>query len=351
MIWRFRRLAAVMLAALFCVGLTAGVRAGGKELREQLEFAEKMAKRGNWREARYRWQKADRLDPGNPFIVNNLAVAEEALGNAEQARYLYAEAIGLSQGNADISENRRRQESFLRSIEKEDPGKDDDGSPAAASYDLAAGTTSKKRKKAPKTTAVPIHLPVPPRMDLTGLNTLLVVSFLTEETEMLDTNREIVRFLRSEFRRRTSLDVLDVTPAPAIPEQSLEDLAANTDFWKYLGQQHDTDLIVSGQVTFENRDASGFKDVDVVSNSTGHKVRQTRFVEQEEFIYRVDVLFIDGNTGEIRYRDTITRKMVFQGLSNDPLGAFFGLSESLASDVLSVVSFRVREEQRVIFRD
>jgi hypothetical protein len=351
MIWRFRRLAAVMLAALLCVGLTAGARAGNKELREQLEFAEKMAKRGNWREARYRWQKAARLDPDNPFIVNNLAVAEEALGSSDEARDLYAEAIALTQGNAHISENRRRQESFLRSIEKDDGDEERDGSPAATSYDLTAGASSKKKKKEPKTTTVPIHLPVPPRMDLTGLNTLLVVSFLTVETEMLDTNREIVRFLRSEFRRRTSLDVLDVTPAPAIPEQTLEDLAANTDFWKYLGRQHDTDLIVSGQVTFESRDASGFRDVDVVSNTTGHKVRQTRFVEQEEFTYRVDVLFIDGKSGEIRYRDTITRKMVFQGLSNDPLGAFFGLSESLASDVLSVLSYRVREEERVIFRD
>ncbi len=338
-----------MLAALMVVGLTADVRSRDRDQRERLDFAVKMAKRGNWREARYRWQKAARVEPQDPYITNNLAVAEEALGNLDDATRLYAEALALSRGNEDISDNARRQSNFLRSIDKEDADDQDGTSTTPASYD-AGGRAASRPKKPPKTERVPVDLAVPPRLDVSAYANLLVASFLAEESDMLDTNREIVRFLRSEFRRRTSLDVLDVTPAPSVPEQSLEDLIANKEFWKYLGKQHDADLIVSGLVEFDSRDASGFRDVDVVSSTTGQKVRQTRFVEQEEFSYRVDVVFIDGNTGELVYRDKMSRKMIFQGLSNDPLTAFFGLSEALASDVLSVVSYKIRSEQRVIFR-
>ncbi len=338
-----------MLAALMLAGLTADVRSGDRKQRERLDFAVKMAKRGSWREARYRWQKANRVEPQDPYIVNNLAVAEEALGNMDDATKLYVEALALSRGNEDISDNARRQSRFLRSIKKEDDDDKEGASATPAGYDAGSRPPS-NTKKPPKTERVPVHLAVPPRLDVSGFTNLLVASFLAEESDMLDTNREIVRFLRSEFRRRTSLDVLDVTPAPAVPEQSLEDLIANKAFWKHMGQQHDADLIVSGLVEFDSKDASGFRNVDMVSNTTGQKVRQTQFVEQEEFTYRVDVVFIDGKTGDLVYRDKLSRKLVFQGLSNDPLTAFFNLSEALASDVLSVVSYRIRSEQRVIFR-
>ena len=46
----------------------------------------------------------------------------------------------------------------------------------------------------------------------------------------------------------------------------------------------------------------------------------------------------------------LQRAVVFQGQSNDPVAAFFSLSESVAADVLAVVTPRVREDSRVIFK-
>jgi hypothetical protein len=40
----------------------------------------------------------------------------------------------------------------------------------------------------------------------------------------------------------------------------------------------------------------------------------------------------------------------FRGLSNDPLHAFYELSESLGDDIVSVVSTRMRAESRAIFK-
>ena len=59
----------------------------------QLSFGVDMARRGLWSEALFRFQQAERLDPGNPHVYNNLAVASEALGRFEDARKEYEAAM------------------------------------------------------------------------------------------------------------------------------------------------------------------------------------------------------------------------------------------------------------------
>jgi hypothetical protein len=329
---------AVLIA---CLAVLGPAIAGNKDRKVLLKFAVEMAKSGNWREARYRWEKVSDHDPDDPYVLNNIAVALEALGKYDAAEQTYRRAERLSGGDAVIHENARRLDYLRRSIAK-DEAKDE-------SAPTAAVAPSVGKSKAPKAVKVQVSVPIPPRLDLTGMHTLLVASFLSDDTERLDAGREMVRFLRSEFRRKTALEVLDVTPPPAVPEQRLEDLIANHEFWKYLGREHGADLIVSGQVEFDRRDASGFRDVDVISNVTGQKIRTTRFVEQEEFLYRVHLLFFDGKTGELRFQDQLSRSVTYQGLGNDSLTAFYGLSELIAGDVLSVVTSHTRDEQRVIF--
>ena len=177
-----------------------------------------------------------------------------------------------------------------------------------------------------------------------------MTSFRTRDTNMLDTSRELVRFLRSEFRKRSDLDVLPVVPPPAIPEQTIEDLLANREFWNYLHRNHGADIIVSGVVYYDREDVSSFQDVDIISARTGQKVRETQFVEQEEFSYELDIFFIEGATGELLFRDRLDRSVIFRGLANDPIGAFYAMSDAIAADILAVVSPRIREDTRVIFK-
>ena len=51
-----------------------------------------------------------------------------------------------------------------------------------------------------------------------------------------------MRFLRSQYHKGSSLEVLDVTPPPAIPEQTVEDLLENREFWRHLGREYRADL-------------------------------------------------------------------------------------------------------------
>lgn len=313
--------------------------------RETLRFAAEMARAGNWREAKYRWELAARRQPDNPFVLNNLAVASEALGQVEEARALYGRALALADGDERIESNRLRSERFWRQTRTPDDSNTDGANEPA---EAVGAPIADGRSKAIK---VSVSLPVPARLDLGEARRLLVASFLADENTLLDTNRELVRFLRNEFRKRTSLEVLEITPPPAVPEQTLDDLEANRGFWQHLGREYGADLIVSGAVSYDRRDASGFQTVDETSPTTGQKVRQTRFVEQEEFIFEVIILFMDGATGEKLFRDRLQRGALFRSQQNDPITAFYDLSESIAGDVLAVVTPLPRQDTRVIFRD
>jgi hypothetical protein len=314
-----------------------------------MKFAADMAKRGNWREALYRWEVAERTDPGNPKVLNNLGVAHETLGNPEKAREYYDLAIAKMGEKSVAVTNRRRAAHFWDQV-------DERGDGDVPTYDRLGlipggeeGLRPKSKQKG-KAFKVPVTLPVPARLDLEGRKRVLVASFLTDESYLLDINRELVRFVRSELRKETDLEIVPIVPPPAVPEQTLSDLVANDGFWQYLGREYDVDLIVSGIMLYDRRDASGFRDVDVISPATGQKVRQSQFVEQERFLYELDVIFMDGKNGELLFRDRLQRSSVFRGTQNDPITAFYELSDSIAPDLLAIVKPRTREDVRFVFK-
>lgn len=320
--------------------LTAAAAFCAEDVGRLLAFGVEMAKNGNWREARFRWERAAATDPSDGRVVNNLAVSLEALGDADGAVALYMKALALTGHDVRVDENLQKAKRFQSAL----------GSKSAPVEAPPIASANDRRGRG-RSVEVPIRLPLPPRVDITGVGSILVVSFLANETEMLDANRELVRFLRSEFRKRSPLKVLDVLPIPAVPEQTLEDMILNTAFWSRMGREHGADLVVSGMLRYTRRDASGFEDVDVISERTGQKIKQTRFVEQENFAFEVEILFFQGASGELLFRDRFRREAYYRGLSNDPISAFYDLSEEIAGDVLSVVAPRQRDETRLLLKD
>lgn len=71
----------------------------------QLDFGVDMAKRGLWSEALFRFQQAEKISPGNPRILNNLAVAYEAVGRFDDALDYYQRALKASPSNRDLKKN------------------------------------------------------------------------------------------------------------------------------------------------------------------------------------------------------------------------------------------------------
>ena len=337
---------ATILTACLLPLLAAPVASAQDSYVATMRFAADMAKRGNWREAKFRWELVARNEPENPKILNNLAVALEALGDADAARAAYEKALSFAKRDTVIGTNLGRAVRFWNKV-------GETGDATAATYDtrgyVPGDPEDLSNKKKGKSFKVTVKLPVPAQLELDGQR-VLVASFLTRESDLLDINRELVRFIRSEFRKHTQLEVLPVVPPPAVPEQTIDDLIANTEFWKYLGREYEADVLVSGIMQYDRKDASGFRDVDIISPTTGQKVRQSRFVEQERFMYELDIIFMDGATGELLFRDGLQRSVLYRGTQNDPITAFYDLSETIAPDVLAIVRPRTREDIRFVYK-
>jgi Flp pilus assembly protein TadD len=89
------------LLLLLVGGLGCRQRASAEDYRG---FAFRSAKEGLWEEARHRWEKALLLTPGDAGLLNNLAVASEALGELTKAGELYQSAVAAAPGE-DIYRN------------------------------------------------------------------------------------------------------------------------------------------------------------------------------------------------------------------------------------------------------
>ncbi|MEW5806467.1 MAG: DUF6340 family protein [Acidobacteriota bacterium] len=74
-------------------------------MKSQMRFGAEMARKGNWREAIYRWEKALALEPENYRLHNNLAVACEALGRYEEAEKEYSKALSLGKNDKIVKQN------------------------------------------------------------------------------------------------------------------------------------------------------------------------------------------------------------------------------------------------------
>ena len=75
------------------------------DAKAQVDFGIRVAQRGLWREAIYRWEKAVEIDPRYAAAFNNLAIAYEHEGQLEKARKAYEKAVDLDPNNAEISQN------------------------------------------------------------------------------------------------------------------------------------------------------------------------------------------------------------------------------------------------------
>lgn len=87
---------------------------------DQLDFGVSMARRGLWSEALFRFKQANRVNPGDPRTLNNMAVAYEALGQFEQALNHYQEAIREAPTNRDLKKNYSRFVEFYRAFRPEE---------------------------------------------------------------------------------------------------------------------------------------------------------------------------------------------------------------------------------------
>ena len=100
----FRR--TVFALALLLVLAFATPRAQARDdAKAQVAFGIEVARRGLWREALYRWQRAIDLDPTYAPAWNNLGIAFEQEERFDEAREAYETALDLDPDNFMIEQN------------------------------------------------------------------------------------------------------------------------------------------------------------------------------------------------------------------------------------------------------
>jgi hypothetical protein len=201
------------------------------------------------------------------------------------------------------------------------------------------------------TVEVPVTLPLPERIDMTGIDTVLVTRLvLLTDNPKVDLNREMVGLMKRELGKKTALHVLDVEPPP-LPEQSLDELTADSPFWRDLAEKYGADLILAGSLGYEMTDRSGFVQEDFISPVTGQRVRRTRFADREGFEMHLHLYFLRGRNGKLVYDDRFTEDTTMEGRGNDPLTALFAMFEHIESEVMGIVARKEKTERRTIFTE
>jgi tetratricopeptide (TPR) repeat protein len=85
-------------------------------LNKEIEFGVKMAQRGLWNEALFRFKRAAEVRPGDSKVLNNLAVAYEAIGQYENALLAYQEALKADSANRELKRNYSRFVEFYQAF-------------------------------------------------------------------------------------------------------------------------------------------------------------------------------------------------------------------------------------------
>ena len=93
------------LALVLVLGVATPRAQATSDAKAQVAFGIRVARRGLWREAMYRWQRAIDLDPTYAPAWNNLGIAFEHEGRFDEAREAYETALDLDPNNFLIEQN------------------------------------------------------------------------------------------------------------------------------------------------------------------------------------------------------------------------------------------------------
>ena len=232
---------------------------------------------------------------------------------------------------------------------------------------------------------VPIETPIRPKIDASPFSRVYVAGFLPSGSEDVDTNLETVRLLRSQLKNKGGMRIIeaDVLPladaarpvpaegAPAAPADAqgdagktvtigeaelppYEKIFENKDYWKKVGEEFGSPLIITGSVVFTPHQRSGYvqKEQEVYDSFGRRSVVPVRtYMDRKGFILRPKFVFIDGRTGETLYTETFREEILYNAEQSTPaLSSYFELMDRLLPSFLSTLSSQTIRGSRVLLK-
>lgn len=220
---------------------------------------------------------------------------------------------------------------------------------------LTAGTAS---TLAAADVKVRLRLPVRARLDLSGLNTITIAPCMVVSSEgdeeawrgEIDVQREFERYASRLLSRRTPLKVVESGPLD-YPTYDLEALARDPDFWAFVGEQTQADLILACSLDFDVQDKSGYVAEEVISPFDGRTYYRQVLVENTGFEFDILLQVLNGRSGELLYSDNFKDFKQFEGESADPVMGMFSNLYALEDRIAGIFAVRQIETTRTLFTD
>ena len=106
---------AALVVGIALLTVACGSYARTEKAETQISFGSAVARKGLWREAAFRFEKAVEKEPNNARAHNNLAVALEASGEFARALGEYKRALELDPNDSYIRRNYARFAEFYTS--------------------------------------------------------------------------------------------------------------------------------------------------------------------------------------------------------------------------------------------
>jgi Flp pilus assembly protein TadD len=114
-----RSAALLAFAASVCLGLASCSSVSKhNDWKGQKRFGAEMARKGFWREARFRFEIAASLHTDDAEIQNDLAVSYESLGETARALAAYKRALELAPNETHIKRNYARFAEYYTSVQR-----------------------------------------------------------------------------------------------------------------------------------------------------------------------------------------------------------------------------------------
>jgi hypothetical protein len=228
---------------------------------------------------------------------------------------------------------------------------------------------------------VPVDVPIQAKLDVSSFKRVLVAGFLAGGSKAIDPNTETARLLRSQLRTKSDMKVIDadvlslvdemdrrLTPdqsAPSAPAatndvkiknskdmETYEAIFNDKEFWKKVGEEYQSPLIITGSVLFTEVAKSGM--VSRVAPTTGadglyREVQQ--YVDQKGFALDQKFVFIDGRTGAVLHSETLHSDTYYASTQNTPaLSAYFELMDKVLPTFLTTLNTQRIRGTRILIK-
>jgi hypothetical protein len=225
---------------------------------------------------------------------------------------------------------------------------------------------------------VPVETAIHAKLDVTPFQRVLVAGFLAGGTNAIDPNSETARLLRSQLRTKSQMRVIDAdaialveeidkrsgatsTATPDEPKiktekdlEPYEKIFTDADYWKKLGEEYQSPLIVTGSVMFTEVAKSGMvsrlvQGVDQYGRPTTNEVRG--FSSMKGYALAPKFVFIDGRTGAVLYSESFHEEALYQENQTTPaLSSYFELMDKLLPGFLNALSSQKIRGTRILLK-